>query len=351
MPGIRRRFLREVFLRIWRFLALFAAVYLVAAVAFYFLEGYSGSPLNAFYWAIVTLSTAGYGDVVPTNAPAKLLTMGVLFTQIFLLGYLISVISSTVSQEAQRRALGTLGTDMKDHIVVLGSSAVSHAAVRELLNAEYKVAWVVDRAEEVANAKGTLPEESLFVTYGAAADREILSRVNIADAHSVIVATGDDAVNLIAVLNLRAHAPNARVVVSVGRPELKETLRSAGVTFVASPGDMGGRLCASAAFEPEVALALEDLTAADVTSDIAQYMLAADTRLSSQSVVEAERIVRDATDCLVVGYARAKADGTFTPRLNPPQTDRLQPGDALLLIGTLENLRRFRRWWGRNQGR
>ncbi|HYK93068.1 MAG TPA: NAD-binding protein [Thermoplasmata archaeon] len=351
MPGRRRRFAREVLGRIWKFLALFAVVYIVGAVGFYFLQEYPGPPLNAFYWAIVTLSTAGYGDIVPTTVGAKLLTMGLLFTQIFLLGYLISVIGSTVSQEAQRRALGTLGTDMQEHIVVLGSSAVSHAAVRELLVAEYRVAWVVDHADEVATAKGTMPEDQLFVTYGAAADPEILARVNITEAHSVVVATGDDAVNLIAVLNVRAHAPKVRVVVSVSRPELKETLRSAGVTYVASPGDMGGRLCASAAFEPEVALAIEDLTAADVHSDIAQFMLAPETKVSSQSVEEAERIVRDASDCLVIGYARSDASGAFTPKLNPPRTDRLQAEDALIVIGTIENLRRFRRWWGRPQGR
>ncbi len=351
MPGQRRRFVREVFLRIWRFLALFAIVYLIAALGFYFLDSAPGPPINSFYWAIVTLSTAGYGDIVPNTVAAKLLTMGVLFTQIFLLGYLISVIGSAVSQEAQRRALGTLGTDMRDHIVVLGSSAVSFAAVRELLNAEYRVALVVDRADEVANARGTLPEEQLFVTYGAAADREILQRVQVAAAHSVIVSTGDDAVNLIAVLNIRTLAPQARIVVSVSRPELKETLRSAGVTFVASPGDMGGRLCASAAFEPEVALAIDDLTAADVSSDIAQFMIGPDTRVSRETVGDAERIVLDATDCLLIGYAHADGNGNYRPHLNPPRSDSLVPGDAIILIGTLENLKRFRRWWGRPQGR
>lgn len=348
---MRRRFLREVVRRIWKFLALFVGVYLVAAVGFYVLDAYSGPPLNAFYWAIVTLSTAGYGDIVPTTVGAKLLTMGVLFTQLFLLGYLISVISSAVSAEAQRRALGTLGTDMKDHIVVLGSSAVSQAAVRELRNAGYPVAWVVDRAEEVANARGTATEEELFVTYGAPADREILGRVNAGLARSVIVATGDDAVGLIAVLNLRQISPHCRIVVSVNRPELKETLRSAGVTYVASPGDMGGRLCASAAFEPEVALAIEDLTAADVSSDIAQYMTDATTRITTETVAEAEQKVRDASEVLLVGYARADASGTYTTRLNPPRDDRLRPGDALILIGTLTNLKRFRHWWGRDQGR
>jgi len=348
---LRRRFAREIFLRIWPFLAVFAGVYLTAGFGFYLLEGNHVGALNSFYWAIVTLSTAGYGDIIPTNVGAKLLTMGVLFTQIFLLGYLISVISSTVSQEAQRRALGTLGTDMRDHVVVLGSSPVTFAAVRELLNAEYTVALVVDRADEVANAKALAAEEELFVTYGSAADRDILKRVNIDLAKSVIVATADDAMNLVATLNIKALAPTVRIVVSVSRPELKETLRSAGVTYVASPGDMGGRLCASAAFEPEVASAIDALTAADVSSDIAQFTLTPTTHLTTQTMVEAERIVRDSTEALLIGYARPDAQGNFVTLVNPPRSDRLAVGDAILVIGTLENLRRFKKWWGLPQGR
>ncbi|MCI4336755.1 MAG: NAD-binding protein [Thermoplasmata archaeon] len=351
MASVRRRFYRELLERLWRFLALFAGVYLIAAVGFYFLEGRQFSPLDSFYWGIVTLSTAGYGDIVPNNLPAKLLTMGVLFTQIFLLGYLISVIGSTVNDQAQRRALGTLGTDMRDHTVVLGSNALTQAAIRTLLAAEQRVAAVVDRADEVANLKALAPEDTLFVTYGASGDREILTRVNIAQAHSVIVGTPDDAENLVAVLNIRAMAPNVRIVVSVNRPELRETMRTAGVTYVASPRDMGGRLCASAAFEPDVANVFEDLTTATYDSDVQEYLIHADSRITTQSVDEAERLVRKIAGCLILGYARPGPDGEFRTVLNPPPTDRLNVGDALIVMGTLANLQAFHKWWGRDQGR
>lgn len=352
MPRVRAKFYRELLGRLWKFLALFAGVYLAAAFGFFLLEGGQFSTFNAFYWAIVTLSTAGYGDIVPNNVPAKLLTMGVLFTQIFLLGYLISVIGSTVQDESQKRALGTLGTDMRDHTVVLGSNALTQAAIRTLLAQEQKVAAVVERADEVANLRALAPEDRLFVTYGGPADREILTRVNLSEAHSVIVGTPDDAENLVAVLNIRSIAPKIRIVVSVNRPELRETMRTAGVTYVASPRDMGGRLCASAAFEPDVANAFEDLTSASYDSDVQEYLLFADSRLTTQSVEEAERIVRQHAGVLVLGYARpASPEGEFRTVLNPPVTDRLQVGDAIIVMGTLANLAKFRRWWGRDQGR
>ncbi len=341
----------ELAKRIWPLLAGFGAVYVVAGVGFFELDGQQHSLFNSFYWAIVTLGTVGYGDIVPTTVGAKLLTMGVIATQIFLLGYLLSVLSAEGASESQRRALGLLGTDLKGHIVVLGYSPVARAAVRELLVQDQKVAAVAERAEDVSNFRSLGPSDRLYATFGDPAEVEVLQRANVPAAHSVIVATPDDAQNMIAALNVRSIAPTVRVVASVSRPGLRETLRAAGVTYVASPSDSGGRLCASAAFEPEVAHALEDLMAAELRADIQEYVLTATTPISSQTFGEAEAIVRKATGCIVIGYGHPRPDGEFDTFVGPTPETRLAPGDALVLVGTLENARRFRGWFGIEQGR
>lgn len=342
--------MRRLLKRLYPFLITFAIVYSAAALGFYLLQG-NVTLLNAFYWAIITLSTIGYGDLVPTHTISKVFTIGVAVTQIFLLGYLISVVSSVVTEESQHRALGTLGTDFEGHVVVLGDGAVGQAAIRELLVQGERVAAVCATPSDVANVRAMANERQLFVTYGPAADRAILERVNIDRARAAIVCTPDDTTNLIAALNARAMAPTLRIVVSVSRPELRETLRAAGVTYVASPGDMGGRLCASAAFRPEVANSIEDLTTATYGADITQYMLSERTPISSQPLEEAERLVRAQTGCLVLGYARPKGGGEYGNVLNPPKEFRFQPGDAIIIMGSLENLDRFRRWFGTRQGR
>jgi voltage-gated potassium channel len=351
VASVRQRYLREVFLRLWKLLAGFAVIYAVASVGFYLLESSRYTLFESFYWAIVTLSTVGYGDITPSTTDARLLTIGIIATQIFLLGYLISVITTTVNEEAQRRALGTLGTDMKGHIVVLGYSAVGRAAVRELLIQEQRVAVVTERVEDVANIRTLAGEDRLFVTYGPPADVDILHRVNVTAAESVIVCTADDATNMIGALNVRALAPGLRVVVSVTRPELRDTLRSAGVTYVASPADMGGRLCASAAFEPDVANVLEDMTAADVRSDIQEYLLRDTTPISRQAYGEAEALVRRSTGCVLIGYARRDASGDFVSWIGPSPEVKLKPGDAIILVGSIESAKRFRHWFGEEQGR
>jgi voltage-gated potassium channel len=339
--------------RLWKFVAGYAAVYLVAAFGFFALEYGASGPnlLNSFYWAMVTIATVGYGDVIPTTPEAKVFTIGIIATEVFLSAYLVSVVLGVVSEEAQHRALGTLGTNFSGHIVVLGYGGVGKAAVRELLLAEEKVTVVTEQPDDVSYIRSLAPEDRLFATAGPPADSEILKRVNVPSAHSVIVCTPDDTLNLVAALNVRALAPDVRIVVSVSRPELKMTLKTAGVTYVASPQDMGGRLCADAAFRPDVANAVEDLTEASFDADLTEYLLTDRTPVSGQTLPEAEALVRRQTDCLIVGYARRDAGGEFRTKLNPPATFRFQPGDALLLIGSLDNLRRFHKWFGTHQGR
>jgi len=347
----RGSYFTRVIRRLWIFLAGYVAVFLVAALGFFSLESGKVNLLNSFYWAMVTLSTIGYGDVVPTNDPAKIFVIGIAATEVFLGAYLVSIVISVVAEESQHRALGTLGTNLSDHIVVLGYSSVSRAAIRELLAQEEKVAVVVEEAAEVQNVRALASESQLFVTYGAPADQEILRRANIVAAHSVIVATGEDTTALVAALNARALNPNVRIVVSVSRPELKQTLKAAGVTYVASPGDMGGRLCADAAFRPEVANAIEDLTTTDLGADMEEFLLSDRTPISNQALPEAERLVRSASDCIVIGYGRPGPNGEFTTVINPPSSFRFQPGDAIIVLGTLPNLHKLHRWLGVPQGR
>ncbi|MCI4369444.1 MAG: potassium channel protein, partial [Thermoplasmata archaeon] len=318
---------------------------------FFLVEAGHYTIFDSMYWSIVTLGTVGYGDVVATNSAAKVLTSGVIATQIFLLAYLLSMIMTAVGEESQRRALGTYGTQMKGHIVVLGYSAVGRAAVRELLLQGQTVAVVTDRAEDVPNIRTLAEERRIFVTYGPPAETEMLQRVNVPEAHSVIVCTADDATNLIGSLNVRALSPSVRIVVSVGRPELRDTLRAAGVTYVASPADMGGRLCASAAFEPDVANAIEDITAADIRSDIQEYVLGERTPISRTSFGEAEALVRHHTGCILIGCAHKGANGEFVALVAPPPDRPLAPGDAIIIVGSIENSRRFHTWFGVEQGR
>lgn len=337
--------------RLWKFLAAYVALLLGASAGFYFLEGGRDDLGTSFYWAVVTIATVGYGDVIPTNANARWFTIGVILVAVFLTAYLISIIISVVNEESHKRNLGMLGTDFTGHMVVIGYSPVGRAAVRELLAVGERVAVATADVNELPNIRGLAPEHRIFVTFYPTGDTGVLDRLNVASAKSVVISTSDDTTNLIAALAVRQAAPNVRIVVSVTRAELRPTLRSAGVTYVASPSDMGGRLVANASFRPEVVTAFEDLTSAAYGTDIGEFLLTEKTPISTQALPDVETMVRVASGCIVIGYARPRGPGEYVTALNPPPSFRFQPGDALLVMGTLENLKKLELWLGVPQGR
>jgi len=351
VASVRVGFYTSLIRRLWKFLAAYASLLIGAGIGFYILEKGQKDLGASFYWAVITISTVGYGDVVPTNAASRWFTIGVILTAVFLTAYLISIIISVVNEESNKRNLGMLGTDFTDHVVVIGYAGVGRAAVRELLAVGERVAVATADVNELPNIRALAPDHRLFVTFYPTGDREVLDRLNAVAAKSVVICTPDDTTNLITALAVRQIAPNVRIVVSIARSELKGTLRSAGVTYVASPQDMGGRLLANASFRPEVANVFEDLTSAAYGTDIGEYVLSETTPISRQGFGEAETSVRSASGCIVIGYARPRGPGEYLTALNPPPTFRFQPGDALLVMGTLENLKKLEAWLGVPQGR
>ena len=88
-------------------LLLFAAV-TFAATGIYFLEHEAqpdkfGSVPESAWWAIATLTTVGYGDVVPITTVGKLFGAFVMVTGLCILALPVAIISTGFSQEVGRR--------------------------------------------------------------------------------------------------------------------------------------------------------------------------------------------------------------------------------------------------------
>ena len=247
--------------------------------------------LNSFYWAIITLSTIGYGDVVPTIPLAKYFTISVAITQVFLLGYLITVVSATVTEASQHRVLGTLGTDLSEHIIVLGYSDVGRAAVRELLAQGEKVGIVTEEATEVANVRTLATDKQIFATFGPpgrARDPEAGQHHGRAFGDCLHEGRHDQPHRRPQRSRVEPADPDRGLGLA---PELKQTLQSAGVTASRLPAtwaaDSAPRRVSPRSRERGGRPHVDVLGA-----DIEEFLLTATTPVSNQTLAEAEQLVR-----------------------------------------------------------
>jgi voltage-gated potassium channel len=332
---------------------LFLVVFIIVTAAVYFLEKDApetnvSSIGDAVWFTIVTLSTVGYGDIYPVTTAGRWLTGGFILFTLTAIGFLLTAISETVIEVKQMEENGLIGTKMTGHVVVVGYGPVARTAVEELLAAGRQVALVCERADEIQEARRHGKRDILFVTSGDIDQEILVDRLNAPAAETAVIATEDDTKNIIASLNMQAVNATMRIIVAVKTEALRKTLIASGVTYVASPFELSGRLVASAAFEPEVAKFVEDVTSGvDEGFDLHQY--GADP-FDGQKVKEVRKQLEETDGPLLVAVARYK-DGSFEMLPHPSSELVLDARDQVIVLANAKQAARMASAFGVEQGR
>jgi len=321
----------------------FAIVFFGTAGLVYFLERAApdtkiASVADSLWMCLVTMSTVGYGDVYPVTGAGRLVVgLFILFT-VVTIGFLLTAVSEAVLEVKRMEELGLSGTQMRGHIVLCGFGPLARTALDELLAVGRQVALLCETTEEMAQARQRSGKRELFVTFGEATQDLLRDRLNLDAADAAIIAYGDDTKSMIAALNVRALSPALRVVVALQRDELRRTLIASGVTYVASPHELSGRLVASAAFEPAVAILLEEMASGQVGEhDTQQHQPG---KLAGLSVAQVRAKLDEIDGPLLVGVEHWE-DGASAVVAHPRRDLVVSPRDRLLVLATPEQSSRM----------
>src|SRR5918997_2991964 len=309
-----------------RVLTALSALVAAALVVYLGGEGYkdnnSTSPISfndAFYYATVSLSTTGYGDIVPVTPEARLLTT-VVITPLRLL-FLIVLVGTTVEllTERSRQAvrIERWRSRVRNHTVVVGYGTKGRAAVETLLGdgAEPTNIVVVDTDRSQLDAASAL---GLVTVTGNATRSSVLRIAGVPHAAAIVVATNRDDTAVLVTLTARELAPKIRIVASVRESENVHLLRQSGANSVIVSAETAGRLLGAATTTPSVVEVIEDLLTPD-----------AGFAISERDVEESEvgGSPRHLTD-IVLGVVR----GDDLYRVDASAVDALERGDRLLYV-------------------
>ena len=207
------------------------------------------TPFDAFYYALVTASTVGYGDVTPETQTARLFGTTVLIVGTATFAFALGTLLAPAVEARISAALGRMTDEqlalLEDHVIVLGYGDLTESILNELDGTDVVV---VTRDTDRAAA---LTGRGYHTLTGDPTDESVLDRVGIDDALAIVMATDDDGDDALAVLTARQRAPEIRIVAAATDRSNVPKLRRAGADTVLSPAAIGGRLLARSALGEE----------------------------------------------------------------------------------------------------
>lgn len=179
---------------------------------------------QAFYWAVTTASTVGYGDVVPTNTRAKLVAIGMMVLAVPLLGLSLADIASGLVEGRLKKVLGmSVKAWASDFILVLGWSAVAAAAVQNLLERGTSVMVLAD-----VETTG-IDHPSFRFLHGDPSDEPTLERMQPERARAAMLCHEHDGDLLVAAIALHRIAPELPILAVPARRSTSHALRELGI--------------------------------------------------------------------------------------------------------------------------
>ncbi len=221
--------------------------------------------LDAMYYASVTVTTTGYGDITAVSSGARLAAM-ILITPARVL-FLILIVGTTVEvltdQSKELILKRRWRQRVNDHIVICGFGATGQAAAADLISrgTDQSQIVAVDRSPQAIQIA---THQGITGVLGDATRSEVLAQAAVEAAKAVVVSPNRDDTAVLITLTIRQHNPDVHIVAGVREQENLHLLRQGGANEVIDATAAVGRMLGLGTKAPGAARVLDDLLAAGI---------------------------------------------------------------------------------------
>ena len=256
-----------------RILGWLLIILVASSIIFYFAEFGSNPHIHnlwdALYWGVVSMTTTGYGDVVPLTVSGRTTAVVLLLAVLVIMPLLYATITSIY---VSRRLRGEEGLDRiacTDHLVICGWNNNGHNILAGMTERQADTPVVIVgeiSADHFRNICDTHPDLELHFARGPYTNEATLQRANIRKARCAIVLVSysldstkrSDELAVLAVLALRELGPNLRIVAECFESAYRGHLSRAGANRVVVSGELDGFMLTAAALSPGLDTTVKD---------------------------------------------------------------------------------------------
>ncbi|RJS83286.1 potassium channel protein [Methanophagales archaeon] len=315
--------------------SLLALVVVVGTLGFAYLEGLT--PFNALYLTIATVTTVGYGDIVPETQGGKLFTMGLIISGVGITLYVLIEIMGLVLEGRLSKAFGIARekrsvAKMKNHKIICGGGRTGTVAADEFRK-EGTDFVIIEHDSAIAKE---VREKNLPLVEGDATLDDTLIEAGVERASGLVSTLPSDSDNLFLCIAAKELNKNLEIVSRASSEEAAKRMYSIGVKKVILMEKIGGRRLARSLTKPAIVDFLEFATK---TGEIALESLKVEhgAKIVNKRVKEVCTIlgIKEKVGATIVAIIRGDEVINISPE------DEIREGDTVVIIGKRELLDKF----------
>ena len=276
---------------------------------------------DVVYFTMITVTTVGYGDIVPVSDRARLIDALVVTPIRFGVWFLFlgTAYQLIIRHYMEGYRMAKLQATLDGHIIVCGFGHTGMSAAKELLARGTSPAQilVIDKLEERVRLAETL---GLAGFQADSTQEAVLREAVIEKAKAVIVAGGVDDSNALILLTARDLNPTVRIIVSAKEEENIKLFKQGGADAIISPATFGGYILAAAVDQGHMVQYLDDLLTAQGRIALVERKVRPDEVGKRPADLKPDLLLRLYRGTLMFSYAELD------------QAKTLQNGDIMVLF-------------------
>ena len=294
--------------------------------------------LDAIWWAMVTMTTVGYGDFYAQTPIGRfLISYPCMLVGIGIIGYLVGVVAENMLDRFSKKRRGLMQTKLKDHLIMCNFPNIEKVVrlIGELKRShDYKETDFV----LVSNTIEELPEElqKLDVQFvqGSPVKEDTLHKANITECRGVFILARDPGNpksdsdtfatgTIIEMIELEIKRPIKVIVELVNKDNLKMMRRSRVDGIVSVDGIMDSLIVQEFLYP-----GIHDIVHQIISNAVGSQFYIFDTELDGQKISDIQiAVLEHPANLQVIGINR---DGKSI--LNPSKNEVIQENDRLIIL-------------------
>jgi voltage-gated potassium channel len=201
---------------------------------------------NAFYFVIVTMSTVGYGDILPKSNEARLFVVSLIVLGLTVFATALTAVIGPVLQSRINQTMGPRRKKMKrvSHFIITGHGALARNTARELRKRDEPVLVIIEDGDTSFGDAETV--------IGDPTELETLREAGGEHARAILALSDDDSENAFVILAVRELGTDAKKVAAVSTRKNLERVRRVHPDMILAAPVFGSEVLAMALTEEKI---------------------------------------------------------------------------------------------------